>query len=167
MANVNQIEIVTDILSTDAVKIPPNAKVIIKRWGGNQDLLGEVYRIEPGGFTKISALGVEEQRVNVITRITSPKEEWKNLKAGFQLDTEIVLYSLSNQLLVPVSALFRDKEQWAVFKLDGSTARVQPISVKDRNPEVAIVAQGLVEGDQVIIYPGDRVKAGVRVTAQN
>lgn len=163
IADSHDIEIVSDILSTDAVKIPPHAPVVIKRWGGKADLTGQVRRVEPGGFTKLSALGVEEQRVNVIIDITSPESQWQSLRAGFQLDTEIVLYTLADQVLAPVSALFRHDKAWAVFVVENNHVSLRTVEVEDRNNEYAIITKGLEPGERVIIYPGDRIKAGIKV----
>lgn len=157
------LEVVTDILSTDAVQIPNKAKVLIKRWGGPAPLLGQVRLIEPNGFTKISALGVEEQRVNVITDILSPRSEWSNLGAGYRVDTEIIIYEDENALLVPVSALFREGEQWAVYVVRSDRAELQQIEIGRRNNQNAMVEKGLSAGDEVVIYPSDQVSDGAKV----
>lgn len=163
VADVSNIEIVVDILSTDAIKIKPGDKAYIKRWGRADPLQGAVRLVEPGGFTKISALGVEEQRVNIIIDITSPKEQWHNLGSGFQVDAQIIISEQPDQLVIPVSALFRDGNQWAVFVLNNGVANKKNITINGRNAQYAAIKSGLNESEQVIIYPGDRIKDGVRV----
>lgn len=167
VADTTQLEIIVDILSTDAVQIKPGAKVMIKRWGGEGDLEGKVRLVEPGGFTKISALGVEEQRVNVIIDITSSPERWQNIGAEFRVEVEVAVFAAEDVLQVPVSALFRDGAHWAVFMLDGSHARLHRIAIGRRNNRTAIATEGLSKGDSVIIYPSERVKDGVRVNVRN
>lgn len=163
LADVTQLEIVADVLSTDAAQIPDQAKVLIKRWGGSIELKGIVRTIEPSGYTKISALGVEEQRVNVIIDITSPYDQWKNLGDEFRVDVEIFIYESKNELLVPMSALFREAEHWAVFVVEHGRAIKRIIQIKRHNSETAIVANGLKEGDKVVIYPGNLISNGVKI----
>ena len=163
LADVTRLEIVADILSTDAAQIPNKAKVLIKRWGGPIDLTGTVRTIEPSGYTKISALGVEEQRVNVIIDITSPHEQWNNLGDEFRVDVDIFIYESKQELLVPMSALFRDAEHWAVFVAENGKAIRRIIEIKRHNIDTAIVANGLKEGEKVVLYPGNLISNGVRI----
>nr|WP_238400533.1 efflux RND transporter periplasmic adaptor subunit [Legionella bononiensis] len=163
LADVTQLEIVADVLSTDAAQIPNKAKVLIKRWGGPVDLKGTVRTIEPSGYTKISALGVEEQRVNVIIDITSPHEQWNNLGDEFRVDVDIFTYESEKELLVPMSALFRDAEHWAVFVAEHGKAIRRIIEIKRHNADTAIVANGLKEGEKVVLYPGNLISNGVRI----
>ncbi|KTD34702.1 membrane fusion protein [Legionella moravica] len=163
LADVTQLEIVADVLSTDAAQIPNKAKVLIKRWGGPKDLTGTVRTVEPSGYTKISALGVEEQRVNVIIDITSPHEQWNNLGDEFRVDVDIFIYESEKELLVPMSALFRDSEQWAVFVAEHGKAIKRIIEIKRHNLDAAIVASGIKEGEYVVLFPGNLISNGVRI----
>ncbi len=142
---------------------PDKAKVLIKRWGGAIDLNGTVRTIEPSGYTKISALGVEEQRLNVIIDITSPYEQWTNLGDEFRVDVNIFVYESKNELLVPMSALFRDAEHWAVFVAEKGRAIKRIIKIKRHNSDNAIVIEGLQEGEEVVLYPGNLISNGVRI----
>ena len=167
VANPALLEIVSEILTTDAVQIKPGAAVRISDWGGCQDLQGTVRVIEPGAFTKISALGIEEQRVKVITDVTSYQDECGQLADGYRVDTHITTYQTGNTLTVPTGSLFRDGKDWAVFLvLDGRAVKTK-VKVARRNPERAMIAGGLKQGDQVIVYPSDEISEGVRVHALN
>lgn len=163
LANAHQLEIVADLLSEDVLQIPQNAKVIITGWGGDKPLQGHVHLVEPNAFTKVSALGVEEQRVNVIIDIDSPEKEWRQLGAGYGINVEIIIYTKKDAVQVPISALFREAKQWAVFKMVSGRAKKQIINIGRRNKENAIVLKGLKVGDQVITYPADDVEDGVAV----
>jgi len=158
------LEIVTDLLSTDAVKVKEGQEVIIEDWGGPTALKGKVRRIEPFGFTKVSALGIEEQRVNVIIDFVSPREEWARLGHGYRVETRVVIERRSDVLKVPVSALFRDGEDWAVFRVNGGTAEARKIKVGSRNTLDAEIVEGLKLGDVVIMHPSDQIADGVSVT---
>jgi len=161
-----KLEIVTDLLSTDAVKVKPGNEVIIDDWGG-APLKGVVRRVEPFGFTKVSALGVEEQRVNVIIDFTSPMDEWRTLGHGYRVMTRIVTQREKGALKVPVGALFRLGDEWAVFlndgNFDGGNARLVRTRIGARNTIEAQVLDGVPEGGLIIVYPNDQVTEGVRV----
>ncbi len=159
----NDLEIVVDLLSADAVRVHEGDKVAIEDWGGDHDLNGEVRRVEPFGFTKVSALGIEEQRVNVIIDFTDPAEAWAALGHGFRLDTRIFVWADDDVLKVPVSALFRDGGDWAVFRVEDGEARVMKVEIGHRNALEAEVTGGLAEGDTVVIHPSDRVEDGVAI----
>lgn len=159
------LEIVVDFLSTDAVRIEAGQAVLIERWGGEVNLAGRVRRVEPFGFTKVSALGIEEQRVNVIIDLTSPREMWQALGHGYQLEARVVLWQSDAVLSVPLTAMFRDGEQWAVFVLEGGRARLRPIEIGERNGLAAQVVSGLQSGDRVILHPSNRVQQDTRVTS--
>lgn len=163
MANVNDLEFVADILSTDAVLVQPGDPVTVTHWGGEAPLNGIVRLVEPGGFMKISALGVEEQRVNVVINITSPRKTWQTLGAEFRVVVNIEVFKQENTLQVPVSALFRHHGAWSVFRLKNRRAYLTTIKIGRRNDQFAEVKSGLAEGDEVILYPGDRITDGVRV----
>ncbi len=157
------LEIAVDVLSADAVRISPGTSVLIQRWGGNGILEGEVRTVEPVGFTKISALGVEEQRVLVIIDITSPREMWQKLGDGYRVEAEFVLWEQDDILQIPASALFRHNDGWAVFVINNETAQRRPIELGQRGGFAAEIATGLDENDTVIIHPGDTVEDGSRV----
>jgi len=157
----NDLEIVVDLLSEDAVRVTEGDRVAIEDWGGPVVLNGIVRRVEPFGFTKVSALGIEEQRVNVIIDFEDPAETWSELGHGFRLDTRIFVWEADDVLKLPVSALFRDGDSWAVFRnLDGAAA-LTPLEIGRRNALEAEVMSGLEEGDQVVVHPSDRVVDGV------
>ena len=157
------LEIEVEMLSVDAVRVHEGMAVRFLRWGGDQALEGVVKRVEPTGFTKISALGVEEQRVLVICDISSEYELWQNLGDGYRVEAEFILWEEEDTLQVPASALFRSGEDWAVFKIEGSKAVVTTVELGARSGLAAQVLSGLDAGEQVVIYPGDGVVDGVKV----
>jgi HlyD family secretion protein len=170
LGDTRQIEIVAELLTTDALKTPPGSRVVIERWGGEGLLDGRVRLIEPAGFTKVSALGVEEQRVRVLIDITSPPGRWEALGDGFRVGVRIVTLSLDDAIKVPVSAVFPMPEAenggMAVFKVvDGRAQRV-PVELVARNGTEAWMRSGLQVGDLVVVYPPTLVKDGVRVVAR-
>lgn len=167
VADPGRLEIVSDFLSEDAVRIAPGAAVRIERWGGDGVLRGRVRLVEPSGFTKISALGVEEQRVNVVIDFEDPREAWEALGDGFRVETRVVAWEGEDVLKVPTSALFRHDEGWAVFVADGDRARLASVDVGWRNGVEAQVLGGLSEGDRVVLHPSDTVADGVGVTARD
>lgn len=157
-----QIEIVADLLSTDAVRVKEGAPVSIERWGGPQHIQGHVRRVEPSGFTKVSALGVEEQRVNVIVAIDKP-EAAATLGDGYRVDVRIEIARADGAVTVPVGALFRHGGQWSVFVGEGGRARLRPVEIGERNDMVAQVVGGLAIGEHVIIHPPDTLVDGSRI----
>ena len=163
IGNPKALEVEVDVLSADAVRIVPGTRVLYYRWGGDGPLEGVVRVVEPTGFRKISALGVEEQRVWVICDITSPPEEWQRLGDGYRVETSFILWEEDDVLQIPASALFRNDDGWAVYAVSDGRARVTPVKPGRRNGLSAELAEGLTEGDAVIIYPGDDVADGVRV----
>jgi HlyD family secretion protein len=165
VGNPRDLEIVVDLLSADAVKVEAGQPVIIDGWGGERALEGRVRLVEPYGYTKISALGIEEQRVNVIIDITSPRAEWGRLAHGYQIDARIVLEERDNVLKVPLTALFRDGADWAVFLNQEGKARLIHVTLGSRTEIEAEILDGLDEGDSVILHPSDRVADGVRVAS--
>lgn len=160
------LEIVVDFLSADAVQIEPGQRVIIERWGGESPLVGHVRRIEPFGFRKTSALGIEEQRVNVIVDFTSPPQEWSRLGHGYQVDVRVVLWEAGQVLAVPLTALFREDQQWAVFVDDDGRAALREVVVGHRNGMVAEITSGLSQGERVVLHPSNRVIDGVRIVGR-
>jgi HlyD family secretion protein len=163
LGNPRDLEIVTDLLSADAVRLPPGARVLIDNWGGATPLNGIVRRIEPFGFTKISALGVEEQRVNVIIDISDPPEKWVRLGHGFRVIIRAVEWETANALQLPVSALFRDKGKWAVFAVENGRAKLMPITIGRINDERAELLRGLRKGATVILHPSEKITDDARV----
>lgn len=165
------LEVVIDVLSGEALHIAPGQTVKLERpasaAGANSALDGRVRRVEPSAFTKVSALGVEEQRVNVLIDITSPREQWQNLGDAYRVDARIVVYTAGNALKVPVAALFRDGTQWAVFVADGGIARRRMIETVRRGAREALVDKGLAPGERVVVYPGDAVREGRRISARS
>ena len=159
----SRIEIVADLLSTDAVRIPPTADVLIEQWGGNQPLTGKVRRVEPAGFMKVSALGVEEQRVNVIINFDDPTNAGKRLGDGYRVDVRLVTWRDANVLKVPVGALFRRGDAWAAFTVDGGRAQLRTVMLGQRNATEAQVSSGLSEGQTVVLHPPDTLMDGARV----
>ncbi len=157
------LEIAVDVLSADAVRIAPGTRVLIQNWGGDGVLDGEVRTVEPVGFTKISALGVEEQRVLVIIDITSPRETWRKLGDGYRVEAEFILWEQDDVLQIPASALFRQNNGWAVFVVNKDSAQVREIELGQRGGFAVEVASGLDENDRVIIHPGDTIEQGSRI----
>lgn len=166
IGNPRSLEVVVEVLSTAAVRIAPGSRVLLDRWGGAQTLEGRVRVVEPAGFTKISALGVEEQRVRVIADITTPPEVWRSLGDGYRVEASFVLWQGDGLLLIPTSALFRHKDGWAVFVARDGRARLTPVKIGQRNGLTAQLLEGLKAGDAVIAHPDDKVADGVRVKAR-
>lgn len=161
------LEIEVDVLSADAVKIQPGMTVYINRWGGEQTLSAIVKRIEPIGFTKVSALGVEEQRVLIICDFTSPEEEWQKLGDGYRVEAELVLWHQDNVLQVPSSAVFRYQQGWAVFALEDGVAKRKVVTLGKRTGLATQILSGLAPNDVVINYPSDLIEDGTAVKAHN
>jgi HlyD family secretion protein len=160
------LEIVVDVLSTDAVEIHPGAEVAIEHWGGPGTLAGRVRRVEPAAFTKISTLGVEEQRVNVLIDIVSPAQDWAGLGDAYQLDTRITVFTRDDAIIIPSGALFRVSDSWNVYVLSGGRAQSRVVELLRRSARLAAVTAGLQPGENVIVYPSDRIAPGVRVQSR-
>jgi HlyD family secretion protein len=159
-----QLEVVAELLTTDALKALPGSPVRIEDWGGPGTLEGRVRAVEPAAFTKVSALGVEEQRVLVRIELTSPPARWQALGDGFRVGVRIVTRRVDDALRVPVSAVFpRPEGGSAVFVVDAGRARVRPVEIGGRNGQHAWVERGLALGDTVLVYPPAAVTEGVRV----
>lgn len=161
------LEVVVDVLSTDAVEIRPGTEASILHWGGQGVLSGRVRRVEPAAFTKISTLGVEEQRVNVLIDIDSPTEQWSRLGDAYQVDAQIVVFSKDDATIVPAGALFRRGDGWNVYVVKDGRAEEREVQVLRRSGRFAAIAAGLNQGEAVIVYPGDRVASGVRVASRS
>ena len=161
------LEIVVDLLTTDAVQVSPGDDVLIDGWGGARSLGGRVRRIEPFGFTKISALGIEEQRVNVIIDLVDPPKLWNRLGHGYRVVARIVRWRGADVLQAPLSALFRVEGAWALFKVENGRARLAMVEVGHMTDRLAELLSGLAAGDAVLVHPSDRIEDGVRVVARD
>lgn len=161
-----RLEVVSDLLSTDAVRVPPGAPVLVEQWGGDKALSGRVRRVEPSGFMKVSALGVEEQRVNVVIDLEEPAEAWRRLGDGYRVEVKIVVWEKADAVTVPTSALFRRGDAWAVFVEEGGRARLREVAVGPMNGQAGEVRSGLTPGERVVVHPGDTLRDGVRVEAR-
>nr|MBV6631070.1 HlyD family efflux transporter periplasmic adaptor subunit [Oceanococcus sp. HetDA_MAG_MS8] len=157
------LEVVVDLLSTDAVKVQPGAQVRISDWGAPGELRGTVRRIEPRGRTKVSALGIEEQRVDVIVDLSSPREQRRGLGHGFHVFAAITIWQHPDVLSVPVSALVGQPGRWAVYLADAGRVRLSPVSIGHSNEVRAQVLQGLNAGDKVVSYPSQNLRDGARI----
>lgn len=160
------LEIVVDFLSSDAVKIVTGQRVIIEEWGGGAALSGRVRLVEPFGYTKVSALGIEEQRVNVIMDFTSPPAEWQRLGHGYQLEVRVVLWEGTDVRKVPLTALFRNGGAWAVFLEEDGRAELRVVEVGRRTGREAEIVDGLEAGDRVVVSPSDRITDDVRIRSR-
>ncbi len=160
------LEVEVDVLSADAVRIHPGIRVLLERWGGEKPLEGRVRVIEPAGFTKVSALGVEEQRVWVIVSFTSPATEWQRLGDGYRVEAAFVIWESPDVLQIPASALFRDGDGWAAYVVDEGRAVKRRIEAGRRNGLAAQVLSGIREGEQVVVHPDDRLRDGVVVKSR-
>ncbi len=156
-------EVTIEMLSTNAVRVNVGDEAIIKRWGGDRDIKARVRVVEPSGFTKISALGVEEQRVNIILSFTDPVANWQALGDAFRVEAAIIIDRADNAITIPLSALFRKNEIWSVFKVIDGQVDLQKVEVGRKNDRFAEIKLGLSIGDKIIIHPGNGVSTGVKV----
>ncbi len=163
----SKLEIVVDLLSTDAVKVKTGAAVLIDDWGGDHLLNGRVRRVEPFGFTKISALGIEEQRVNVVIDLTDPVAKWSALGHGYRVEAHIIIWREDSVVRLPLSALFRAGNDWAIFTVENGRARLTRVTIGHTNTTSAEVLDGVAVDQQIILHPSDRVEDGVRVEARS
>jgi HlyD family secretion protein len=162
----HNLEVVVDVLTADAALIQPGAPARLDRGAGTPALSGRVRLIEPAAFTKVSALGVEEQRVNVVVDFTSPHQDWQDLGDGYRIDARINVARLADAITVPTGAVFRHGAEWAVFVADGDRARLRAIEPGPRGGAVTVVLRGLEPGERVVVYPGDAVRDGARIRAR-
>lgn len=163
IGNPEDIEIVAELISEDAVKVHVGDVARITEWGGAGTLAARVRRIEPSGFTKISALGVQEQRVNVLLDFLDPPARRRNIADGFRVFVHIAVWEAANVLRVPAAALFRHGDGWAVFAVRDGRAIITPVRIGHSNDQVAEILGGLEEGAGVVVHPSDRVGDGARV----
>lgn len=172
LGDLSTLEVVAELLTADALQATPGSPVVITRWGG-RPLAGRVRRVEPAAFTKISALGVEEQRVRVLIDIASPPDAWRALGVGYRVNVRIITTAVERVLKIPVSAVFpipQGKEQgrgMAVYTVVGDRARLKTVELGARNDAEAWVRGGIEQGAQVIIYPAAQVADGVRVQVRS
>lgn len=157
------LEVVVDLLTTDAVQVSSGTPVAITGWGRERTLRGRVRRVEPSGFTRPSALGVDEQRVNVVIAITEPPQHWPELADNFRVEARIVLWEAEKVVRAPHGAVFRHGDGWAAYRIEGDRVLLTPVRIGHRGDTDVEVLSGLTEGTAVAVHPGDRVKDGVRV----
>lgn len=162
IGNPRTLEVEVEVLSTQAVQIAAGSKVLLDRWGG-PPLQGVVRVVEPAGFTKISALGVEEQRVRIIVDITSPREQWERLGDGYRVEARFVIWEGNDVVQIPSSALFRYQQGWAVFVIESGRAKQRVVTVGQRAGLKTQILDGLKQGEQVVSHPDDKIADGVRV----
>jgi HlyD family secretion protein len=155
------LEIVVDVLSTDAVRVKPGARVLVENWGGEGVLEARVRLVEPSGFTKVSALGVEEQRVNVVADFVEPP---RSLGDAYRVEARIVVWESDGVLKVPASAIFRKDGRWHTFVIEAGRARLREITLGHRGAREVEVLSGLAQGERLVAHPSDRIEDGVRVS---
>lgn len=157
------LEVVIETLSRDGAAIAPGTRILLEQWGGGAALEARVRLVEPAAFTKVSALGVEEQRVNVVADFTSPPELWRGLGDNFRVEARIIVWENTDVLKVPSGALFRHGEEWAAFIVTGDRARLRKVKAGRSSGSETQALEGLKEGEELILYPGDRVRDGQRI----
>lgn len=160
-------EVQVDLLSEEAVRVRAGQRILIEGWGGWGSLAGVVRRVEPFAFTKVSALGIEEQRVNVLIDLTEPRERWRRLGHGYRVQPSIVVWETDRAIQVPQSALFRDGERWAVFAVENSIAQLRGVVVGQHNDTQVQVVSGLSPGERIVVHPNDRIEDGTRIVARS
>jgi HlyD family secretion protein len=163
VGDATDLEVVVEVLSRDGAAIAPGTAVELEQWGGGEPLQGRVRLVEPAAFTKISALGVEEQRVNLIADLLTPPEKRPGLGDQFRVEARIVVWETNQALKVPSGALFRRGADWATFVVKEGRAQLRPVKVGRSSGAETQVLEGLQEGDEVVLYPSDRVREGQRV----
>lgn len=163
LGDLSSLQVEVDLLSPDAVRLSPGMRVELERWGGDDVLPGRVRRIEPAGFTHISALGVEEQRVWVIVDFDAEREHWKDLGDGYRVEARFILWEGDDVLQVPASALFREEERWAVYVIEDGEAVRRTVTPGRRSGLLTEIREGLESGERVILHPGQDIQPGRRV----
>jgi HlyD family secretion protein len=161
-----RIEIVADLLSTDAVRVSPGTPVLIDEWGGDHPLHGRVRRVEPSGFMKVSALGVEEQRVNVIIELEDPASAARKLGDGYRVEVRVIVWREDNVLKVPTGSLFRRADEWAVFVVEEGRARLRLVKLGQRNQTEGQIISGLSVGQIVVLHPPDTLTDDMRIVVR-
>jgi HlyD family secretion protein len=158
------LELVVDLLSADAVRIRPGTKAVISEWGGEVTLEATVRRVEPAAFTKVSALGIEEQRVNTVLDLDKHDDR---LGHGYRIFVELAVWECEQCLQVPISALFRDGNRWSVFLVQNNRLRQAEVEIGHMNQEVAELLGGAAPGDIVVVHPGDTLEDGSLVASRH
>lgn len=166
LGDTTDLEVMIDVLTSDAASIMVGDKALLDRWGGPMPLEGRVRRVDPSGFTKISALGVEEQRIWVIVDIVSPKAEWAALGDGYRVDARIIVDTMNKAIVIPVGALFRRGDAWYVFAIVDGVARLRQVDVIRRSGRRAAISSGLKPGEQVVVYPPNALTDGSTIRIQ-
>lgn len=166
LGDLASLEVEVDVLSPDAVRLQPGMRVELARWGGEEALPGRVRRIEPAGFTRYSALGVEEQRVWVIVDFDSEREHWQGLGDAYRVEARFILWEGDKVLQVPASALFREGATWATYVIEGDRARRREIIPGRRSGLMVEIKSGLEEGERVVMHPGQEIEDGSRLRSR-
>jgi HlyD family secretion protein len=166
VGHLGDLEVQVDLLSMDAVRVRRDMRVHITGWGGDETLAGRVRRVEPAGFTKVSALGVDEQRVPVIVDFDDVDAAAEWLGVGFRVEAEFVLWEGDDVIQIPTSALFRSEGRWTVFVVKDGRAQLRRVETGRRSGMVTQILEGLEAGEIVVTHPGDRVRDGVRVAPE-
>ncbi|WP_246718834.1 efflux RND transporter periplasmic adaptor subunit [Microvirga terrestris] len=157
------LEVIVDVLTTDAVSIRPEPPVEITRWGSPRELEGRVRLVEPPAFTKVSALGAEEQRVWVVIDITSPQKNLATLGGGYRVDAQIIVHEIPMTTLIPTSALFRRGDSWATFVVNEGIGQERLVSVAQRSDQTAAISDGVRPGERVVLYPPSALSDGASI----
>lgn len=166
IGSLDDLEVVTDLLSADAVQVKVGASAHVERWGGPEAIAARVRQIEPAAFTKVSALGIEEQRVRVRLDILTPQDQRPRLGDNYRVFVRVVVWSDQDVLQVPIGALFRTGTSWAVFRAVGGRAELTPVEIGHTTDLMAQVVSGLQAGDRVVAFPSTQIAAGTRIRAQ-
>ncbi|MGM0450161.1 MAG: efflux RND transporter periplasmic adaptor subunit [Pseudomonadota bacterium] len=163
IGDLSTLEVRVDLLSMDAVRVSPGMPVIISHWGRDEPLEGRVRRVDPAGYTRVSALGVDEQRVPVRVTLTSPHEQWSDLGDAFRVEARFILWQDDGVIQVPTSALLRDRDQWALFVVKDGQAVLAPVQTGRRSGLWTQITDGVAVGDVIITHPSDQLEEGARV----
>lgn len=166
VGSLDHLEVQVDFLSIDAVRIQPGMRAVLEHWGREKELQGRVRLVEPAGFKRVSALGVDEQRVPVLVEITSPGQDRPNLGHGFRVEVKVILWEENQVLQIPTSSLFRYNDQWMVFVVENGRASQRQVDIGRRSGLKTQILDGLEPGETVIVHPGDRIEHDIRVDAQ-
>lgn len=164
LGSLTDLEVVVDVLSEQAVRVRRDQRATLERWGGEQPLQGIVRIVEPSGFTKVSALGIEEQRVNIVIDFLDPPEHHPTLGDNFRVEARIIVITKPDVLRVPLGALLRHRGEWSVYAITDGKARLRAVRIGERSEQFAEILDGLAPGDRVIVFPSDRVRDGTRVS---
>lgn len=164
IGDLSELELEVDLLSADAVKVAPGARAYVERWGGDEVLQARVRRIDPAAFTKVSALGIEEQRVRLKLDFLTPPADRPGLGDAYRVFVRVIVWEDPAVLQVPLAALFRSENGWAVFRVENRRAVLTPVDIGQQTTDAVQILSGLNEGDTVVLYPGDKVSDGVRLT---